>query len=253
MVTRCCGTLWPRSKLTARRWWNAAGTERSRAILLGASNSWFPVTYSVLSIPGASDKIGQLVAQHWALLEKATSKQNVELLRRLAFGGVRVSQLTSQVTIGADAFPAGTWIVPTDQEFGAMAREVLDVQRYPDLRQYPGGPPERPYDAAGWSLPLQMGVHVIAVTSPLGDNIRGAAKLLGVVVFACFGVLFIALALTGNADTAPGFQKAMGAWMRQVAAAVDGVPNAVSLPVLAAVAASFAYAVFRRGGTGSER
>ena len=81
----------------------------------------------------------------------------------------------------------------------------------------------------------------------------GAAKLLGVLVFAGFGVLFIALALTGNSDTAPGFQKALGAWMRDVATAVDGVPNAVSLPVLAAVAASFAYAVFRRGGTGSER
>ena len=81
----------------------------------------------------------------------------------------------------------------------------------------------------------------------------GAAKLLGVVVFAGFGVLFIALALTGNSDTAPGFQKAMGAWMRDVAASVDGVPNALSLPVLAALLASFAYAVFRRGGRGSER
>ena len=29
---------------------------------------------------------------------------------------------------------------------GAMAREVLDVQHYPDLRQYPGGPPQRPHD-----------------------------------------------------------------------------------------------------------
>lgn len=81
----------------------------------------------------------------------------------------------------------------------------------------------------------------------------GAAKLVGVVVFAGFGLLFIALALTGNSDSAPGFQRAMGAWMRDVAAAVDGVPNAVSLPVLAAVVASFAYAIFRTGGTGSER
>jgi len=103
----------------------------------------------------------------------------VELLRRLAFGGVRVSQITSAVTIANDTFPAGTWIVPTDQEFAAMAREVLDVQKYPDLRQYPGGPPERPYDAAGWSLPLQMGVRVISVAAPLGEEVRGTLKLVG--------------------------------------------------------------------------
>ncbi|PYR61356.1 MAG: hypothetical protein DMF91_09905 [Acidobacteria bacterium] len=62
----------------------------------------------------------------------------VELLRRLAFGGVRVSQLTAPVTVDDVTHPAGTWVIPTDQEFAAMAREVLNVQRYPDLRQYPG-------------------------------------------------------------------------------------------------------------------
>jgi Zinc carboxypeptidase len=103
----------------------------------------------------------------------------VELLRRLAFGGVRVSQLTDAVTIDGKTYPAGTWIVPTDQEFAAMAREVLDVQRYPDLRQYPGGPPERPYDAAGWTLPMQMGVNVIAAAAPLAPETRAKMKLLG--------------------------------------------------------------------------
>lgn len=103
----------------------------------------------------------------------------VEMLRRLAFGGVRVSALTAPVTIGADTFPAGTWVIPTDQEFAAMAREVLDAQAYPDLRQYPGGPPERPYDAAGWSLPLQMGVKVVAAASPLTDDARAKMQLVG--------------------------------------------------------------------------
>jgi hypothetical protein len=106
----------------------------------------------------------------------------VELLRRLAFGGVRVSQLTDAVTIDNQPYPPGTWIVPTDQEFAALAREVLDVQKYPDLRQYPGGPPERPYDAAGWTLPLQMGVQVIPVTSPLGSDVRAHLKTIGGVI-----------------------------------------------------------------------
>jgi hypothetical protein len=103
----------------------------------------------------------------------------VELLRRLAFGGVRVSQLTDAAIIDGTSYPAGTWIVPTDQEFAAMAREVLDVQRYPDLRQYPGGPPERPYDAAGWTLPLQMGVRVVAAANPLEESAHAKMKRLG--------------------------------------------------------------------------
>ena len=103
----------------------------------------------------------------------------VEMLRRLAFAGVRVSQLTAPVTVGSVTYPADTWVVPTDQEFAAMAREVLDVQKYPDLRQYPGGPPQRPYDAAGWTLPLQMGVRVGYATAPLTDDVRSKMRLLG--------------------------------------------------------------------------
>jgi hypothetical protein len=103
----------------------------------------------------------------------------VELLRRLAFGGVRVSEFTAPVTIGSDTFASGTWIIPTDQEFAAMAREVLDVQSYPDLRQYPGGPPERPYDAAGWTLPLAMGIKVVVASAPLGDDVRNSMRSIG--------------------------------------------------------------------------
>ena len=102
----------------------------------------------------------------------------VELLRRLAFAGVRVSQLTAPATSDNVSYPAGTWVIPADQEFAALAREVLDVQNYPDLRQYPGGPPERPYDAAGWTLPLQMGVKVAAASTPLADETRAKMKLL---------------------------------------------------------------------------
>jgi len=103
----------------------------------------------------------------------------VELLRRLAFNGVRVARLDAPAAIEKETFPAGTWIIPTDQEFAAAAREVLDVQHYPDLRQYPGGPPERPYDVAGWTLPLQMGVRVVAASVPLDASVRAKMSWLG--------------------------------------------------------------------------
>lgn len=57
--------------------------EQSRTILLGASNSWFPLVLSTLSVPNAVDTLAQLVEQHWHILEKTSSRQNIELLRQI--------------------------------------------------------------------------------------------------------------------------------------------------------------------------
>lgn len=147
----------------------------------------------------------------------------VELLRRLAFGGVRVAQLTSAATIDGAEYPAGTWVVATDQEFAAMAREVLDIQHYPDLRQYPGGPPERPYDAAGWTLPLQMGVKVVAAKTALPADVRARMKTLGAPVDP--KVKPAAYDADTRADAAP-FDSVPGAGFDSSAAAAAIVPPA---------------------------
>jgi hypothetical protein len=101
----------------------------------------------------------------------------VEMLRRLAFAGVRVYRLTSAATIEGERFPEGTWVIPTDQEFAALAREVLDVQKYPEIRESPEGPLDQPYDAAGWTLPLSMGVRTIYLQTPLAEDVRRQMKL----------------------------------------------------------------------------
>ena len=97
----------------------------------------------------------------------------VELLRRLAFNGLRISRLSEAAVIDGIEYPPGTWVLPMDQEFAELARQILDIQNYPDLREYPEGPPEQPYDASGWTLSAQMGVHVVAVSQPLGEAVRG--------------------------------------------------------------------------------
>ena len=150
----------------------------------------------------------------------------VELLRRLAFGGVRVFELTAPAAFGGATFPAGTWVVPTDQEFAAMAREVLDIQRYPDLRQFPGGPPERPYDAAGWSLPLQMGVSVVPALTPLDDEVRRTLKPIGApAAVTVKPTPYLASALDNAKDAAP-FDSLPGAGFNTDPAAAAIVPPA---------------------------
>ncbi len=52
---------------------NGCDVENMRAIALGASNLWFPVLVSALSIPQSADDLGRLVEENWAVLEKATS------------------------------------------------------------------------------------------------------------------------------------------------------------------------------------
>lgn len=101
----------------------------------------------------------------------------VELLKRLAYSGIRVEQLSETVEFNNITYPAGTWVIPMDQEYGELARQLLDVQTYPDLREYPQGPPEQPYDAAGWTLPFTFEVKVTPAMSPLTDEVKSAMKM----------------------------------------------------------------------------
>ncbi len=146
----------------------------------------------------------------------------VELLRRLAFQGVRVSQLTAAATIDGVPYAAGTWVVPMDQEFAETARQVLEVQKYPELRESPDGPLEQPYDAAGWTLPYQMGVNVAASTTPLSPDAKAALKPLGgVPSFTAAPTPYV----TGTADKA-AFDSLPGLGFESNATAAAIVPPA---------------------------
>ncbi len=59
---------------------------KQRAILLGASNSWFPVMLSALSIPSTTDKLGQFIESNWAELEECENAREVKLKRKLLKG-----------------------------------------------------------------------------------------------------------------------------------------------------------------------
>lgn len=58
--------------------------------------------------------------------------------------------------------PAGTYIVFLAQPYRSNVQTLFERQVYPD-RRTATGEAERPYDVAGWTLPMQMGVEVEAV------------------------------------------------------------------------------------------
>ncbi len=58
--------------------YDAKGCDRHmRPIVLGASNSWFPIVFSSMAIPSATAKIDQLVEEQWATLKAVTSLEVV--------------------------------------------------------------------------------------------------------------------------------------------------------------------------------
>ena len=87
-----------------------------------------------------------------------------KLVDVLRAGGVEVeSRPGSTIADGRNVGPA--WLVSLAQPYRAHAKDLLEVQHFPRMEKYPGGPVERPYDVAGWTLPLQMGVTVLSADS----------------------------------------------------------------------------------------
>ncbi len=82
----------------------------------------------------------------------------LKMLEVLRMGGVEIHQAKGDFVAGGRFYSAGSFVVRMAQPYKTFAWALLERQKYPDMRQYPGGPPSPPYDNAAWTLPLQMGV-----------------------------------------------------------------------------------------------
>lgn len=103
-------------------------------------------------------------------LEQEDPATAAEMVDVLMLGGVEIKRAIEPFVQGGITYSEGTLVIPLNQPYGRYAKTLLEAQPYPDLRLYPGGPPRRPYDITAHSLPLQMGVNVIAVESPIQLN-----------------------------------------------------------------------------------
>ena len=74
-------------------------------------------------------------------------------------GGVKVHRAVADFSVAGRDYPAGSYVVTAAQAFRPHVIDMFEPQNHPNDFQYPGGPPIAPYDNAGWTLALQMGVE----------------------------------------------------------------------------------------------
>ena len=100
-----------------------------------------------------------------------------EMLRRFRMGGVQVQRARSVFYANGKQYAAGTYIVPAGQPFRGYVMDLLEPQKYPELPTGTNGRAKLPYDVAGWTLNLQMGVVVDRADNPFPADVENVEEI----------------------------------------------------------------------------
>jgi hypothetical protein len=96
--------------------------------------------------------------------DQTDSAVTARLINILRTGGVDVEKATADFEADGKHYGRGSYIVVLAQPYGNFAKTLLEVQDYPNIPEYPGGPLQRPYDVTAQTLPLLFGVTADAIT-----------------------------------------------------------------------------------------
>jgi hypothetical protein len=128
-----------------------------------------------------------------------------KFINALMKSGVEVEQATAEFTVAGKTYPKGSYIVMAAQAYRPHVLDMFEPQDHPNDFAYPGGPPNRPYDATGWTLAFQMGVQfdreleafsgpfakiTTELAAPLPGTITGPAKPAGYLVSHAYNDAF---------------------------------------------------------------
>jgi hypothetical protein len=135
----------------------------------GARSARVPVNMydSIFKDPSLRDARAYIIPA-----DQADFPTAIKFVNALIKSGILVHQANADFNIGNKKYPAGSYVVKTNQAFRPHVIDMFEPQDHPNDFQYPGGPPVRPYDAAGWTLAYQMGVEVDRVLDDLNAPLQ---------------------------------------------------------------------------------
>jgi hypothetical protein len=145
-----------------------------RAIRRGSEDTWTPSpsrlagirandpnAWAALRTPERRDPRGYIIPA-----DQADFPTAIKFINALREVNVTVQRATSAFTVAGKSYPSGSFVVMTAQAFRPHVIDMFEPQDHPNVIPYPGAPPTPPYDNAGWTLALQMGVQFDRVLEP---------------------------------------------------------------------------------------
>jgi len=118
------------------------------------------IAYVIPAGRGRQENVAKLVS---ALVEQGVEVHRLDQELHLMTLGNR-GAVYNDLRQNPPTMPAGSYLIFLAQPYRANIKTLFEKQIYPD-RRTAGGEAERPYDVAGWTLPMQMGVQALPVHS----------------------------------------------------------------------------------------
>jgi hypothetical protein len=132
-----------------------------------------PIAYLIPAGQGRDESVAKLIG---SLIDQGIDVFRLDQELHLGYGP-QILQRTNSATERLGSYrtliaqttammevPAGSYIIFLSQPQRSNIRALFEPQIYPN-RLTAAGEAERPYDVAGWTLPMQMGVDAPAVTA----------------------------------------------------------------------------------------
>lgn len=146
-------------------------TEQARAMLLGASNAWFPETKSALALPvGGGDRTAEVVDEHWAILSGVGSRTELDIFVK-ASPGLKAALAKFNLDRVWEVIDARKHAVPETREVDLLRPEW-------DLLTSPGDAPRsNDFRLRDEGRPPGFGQHVARIV--LVERLREVVALTG--------------------------------------------------------------------------